>query len=726
MRAPVRVGLIGQVGHDTLQLLPSGVVEQVFWVARQSLASQLGPADPDQVPPPALESPWQRAMVRADLAGSLVTTVEKHAPSLDLLLIDLADERYGLVLTPGAAVLTGSEEMRRSGLLDELGVAQALRMGSPEHLERFTEGLELLLAGLRRTGLLQRTLLLAPAFAEEPVPGSDTPRAELNWLRYEARELNRTCQDYLAQVEQRGVPVVRLGTELVRMDPQHPDGLSHLHYHQATYRALLGEIQERLPHLEGLRTDLAPDAEHDWTPGADDPVPADQPSAQERPDWTAGLPRLAADLDLLERPADEGTGPGQPSPDRAGLVPDEPAEERDLGGTSAVGPAPDDERPDESGLGEEPAERSDLALSQAQQSGLADKEPQPAPEPDKPEPDEPEPEADLRDADEPGEGAPQPLAPAAARAETVADQPAAAPAVVLLLHRSGAEPALTAEDLPPWVRVEPAAVAEQEPETTTGPANRLLELLVEAQVAPHRAVVVATEGLAVTAVVTASAVPQASVVVLPELVEHQAMGHRLGHVVAALRRRPELPPLVISTRRRSPYLQILWWLVSLYEDLSVEARLGTVAIEVVDQERAADRERALAAVVRVLEETPAHGLLLDGTRLRHPDQVTVLDGQSQWLLLPADIRHARVTVVTGENSPAARVRLALATAEPQPEAGEPGAVTGAGELDLPAGGGSSQTTISSTGSALLRAVGISRADAEEPLAVERVELEPLT
>lgn len=634
MSGPLRVGIVGGVAHDTFAHLPDAAAEKIFWVARQSLASPLASLDPDQVPPPALASPCQRAMVLADLAGSLISTIERHASELDLLLIDLFDERYGLVRTRDQALLTSSDELRRCGLLEEVGVAQALRLGSPEHLDLFRQGLDLLVKTLTQTGLRDRTLLLAPAFAEDLLPGAEVDPADVHRLRREAQEFNRLYPDYLAEVEYRGISVLRLGIDTVRMDPGHPGGLSILHYQDATYQALLEAIRNKASaFVDGplLRQTALVNTAQDvfLDPAEEEPfVVGDEP------------PR--SDLDTTDdQPGDDPHRPGLPQPLEPG--PEEPELEARTG--------PRSDRP----------------------------------------------------------------------AET--EQPRA---LVLLLHRSGSVPSIGPEDLPAWVRIESCEVAEQDPETTPEPASRLRELLTESRLAPHQAVVVASEAMAVTAVVTASGVPQTSVVVLPEAEDHHAMGHRLGHVVAALQVRPQLPSLLIFTRRRSPFLQILWWLISLYEDLSAQAQLGTVSIEVVDQEREPDRQRALAAVTRLLGQAPPPDEMLDGASLRRPEQLDVLDRQTQWVLLPPDIRHVRVTVVTSEASPAATVRVVAATAQAQSGADTLGRNALAHEVDVPEGGGSCQTTISSSGAVLLRAVGLSRTDAAQPLAVDRVDVEPLT
>src|SRR5690625_4557605 len=105
------------VSRDMFEFLPEQFT-LVEYVARQSMISTISPPVP--LPrEPALKSDFQRRMVRGDFASALGSSLHDRATEIDILVLDLIDERLGVIPVSGCRYLTRSQELLDSGLLDE-------------------------------------------------------------------------------------------------------------------------------------------------------------------------------------------------------------------------------------------------------------------------------------------------------------------------------------------------------------------------------------------------------------------------------------------------------------------------------------------------------------------------------------------------------------------------------------------------------------------------------
>ncbi|WP_418606724.1 DUF6270 domain-containing protein [Georgenia sp. SUBG003] len=201
MTQRVRALLYGScVSRDAFQHLGGGY-ELLQYVARQSLISAMSPAAvlPAQ---PSLVSPFQERMVRDDVASTAPSVLLDRADDIDLLVLDLVDERLGVVVLPEGGYATRSQELLDSGVLEALSAPpRRIDFGEAQHLALFTEAASRFVDLLRDTGLLARTLLVDATFAAVTESGVRAPL----WRGQPAEAWNRRYRAYVEVLRDAGI-----------------------------------------------------------------------------------------------------------------------------------------------------------------------------------------------------------------------------------------------------------------------------------------------------------------------------------------------------------------------------------------------------------------------------------------------------------------------------------------------------------------------------------------
>lgn len=148
------------VSRDTCQFVPNSQVKA--YVARQSVTSLLRPHGSANVDISQLKSPFQRRMVTSDLEGTGIAKICEHANDLDLVLLDLVDERRGYWEYPDGTTITNSVESEVGGInrAAQKAGARLIRFGEDEHFATWRHGFEKLIEALRAAGIWEKSLLL--------------------------------------------------------------------------------------------------------------------------------------------------------------------------------------------------------------------------------------------------------------------------------------------------------------------------------------------------------------------------------------------------------------------------------------------------------------------------------------------------------------------------------------------------------------------------------------
>lgn len=195
----MRVSIFGScVSRDTAEFIPEITVDA--YVARHSVVSLLAPHGTDDVDLSGLTSDFQRRMVTSDLEGNGIKRLVKNAASLDLVLLDLVDERRGFWEFQDGTTMTNSIEVEFCGAAREARRAGArlIEFGTEKHFSEWKAGFERLILGLKEAGLWDRTVLLDVEWAAA-LEGAQHPqndgfsRIGRRWrrLRRGTREVSR-------------------------------------------------------------------------------------------------------------------------------------------------------------------------------------------------------------------------------------------------------------------------------------------------------------------------------------------------------------------------------------------------------------------------------------------------------------------------------------------------------------------------------------------------------
>ncbi|KQU68203.1 DUF6270 domain-containing protein [Phycicoccus sp. Root101] len=238
--AETRVLIYGScVSRDTFEFLPDGHT-LLAYVARQSAISVGSPAAGVKAQLTELPSAFQNRMVAGDVKGDLLDVLGRVAPQVDVLLVDLIDERGGVIAIGGGHVTKLAEMWAAGGRTATRG-GRHIPFGTDEHFALWVPAVDAVVTRIAELGLLPRTVVLRTPWAsllddggQVPVPGWMTPPDEAN-LQY-AR--------YFDHLTELGLSVVELPEDLARSTTEHQWGPSPFHYTAQAYEHLASGITE--------------------------------------------------------------------------------------------------------------------------------------------------------------------------------------------------------------------------------------------------------------------------------------------------------------------------------------------------------------------------------------------------------------------------------------------------------------------------------------------------
>ncbi|MGO2377558.1 DUF6270 domain-containing protein [Brevibacterium aurantiacum] len=282
----MKVAIFGScVSRDTAEFMPEA--EVVAYVARHSVTSLESPHGTAGIDLNDLTSAFQKRMVTSDLKGSGVERIVKNADDLDVVLLDLVDERRGFWNFPDGTTMTNSLEIESCGAARAARRAGArlIEFGTDEHFDQWKSGLITLIEGLKDAELWEKTILLDIEWAGA-MDGAQHPQNDSfaslgrRWRRLQrgsreaSRELSRgrglgevwqslrnikpteaeeyadralsANSDYIRyRKEARSLAassVVRESRE-VRIDRDHKWGPQPFHYRHADYQSIVDSIR---------------------------------------------------------------------------------------------------------------------------------------------------------------------------------------------------------------------------------------------------------------------------------------------------------------------------------------------------------------------------------------------------------------------------------------------------------------------------------------------------
>lgn len=237
LNAPIRTTIWGScVSRDTFSYLPDSFALKVY-VARQSWISAATDASPVFPDIGAMPSEFQARMTQGDLEGNALRIIGDGREVTDLLLLDLCDERLGVVKLPDGQVVTRSVEKlvnKSQQRIDDAG--EVWDFGSNEHFEAWQAAACRIYNWLRSVGLAAKTLILAPDWAVIDDAGKFSPTS----FGRGAAEANVIFDRYYAAATEIGFRLLRKKETLAAS--QHIWGPAPFHYHEIVYQDLVAQI----------------------------------------------------------------------------------------------------------------------------------------------------------------------------------------------------------------------------------------------------------------------------------------------------------------------------------------------------------------------------------------------------------------------------------------------------------------------------------------------------
>lgn len=177
------------VSRDTARL-SSDRFHVVDYIARQSWISAM--SSPTVLPKSnsGLKSDFQRRMIEYDIQSQLTASLSERAGHTDLVLLDLVDERTGVMPT-SHGYFTYSIDFQKSAWRDEIST-KLVSFGTDEHFHLWQSAADQLKSLLDRVNLFSKAHLIRADFADATISGRQMGKT----LGFSSAHWNRQYERY--------------------------------------------------------------------------------------------------------------------------------------------------------------------------------------------------------------------------------------------------------------------------------------------------------------------------------------------------------------------------------------------------------------------------------------------------------------------------------------------------------------------------------------------------
>lgn len=239
----LNVAIFGScVSRDAVGLVPE-IFTPAHYTARQAWVSANSPAA--WAPPvDRLSSPFQRRMLREDFHSSLLSQIKEEAPSADVVLLDIVDDRLGVIEYWPKRYATLSAELSASGWLtgDSILRRRRLHLGDPAHFERFKAAAAAVKAELVTAEAWEKTHLVKAIYASEAVEGGSVQGD----YGASSEEWNARYAPYYEHLSELGFNMIEPKPELLFSTLNHKWGAHPIHYQEDASRDLMTQLAAKL------------------------------------------------------------------------------------------------------------------------------------------------------------------------------------------------------------------------------------------------------------------------------------------------------------------------------------------------------------------------------------------------------------------------------------------------------------------------------------------------
>lgn len=153
------------VSRDAFQEVGAGY-HLVSSVTNQSMISAL--SQPAKLLQGELLAPgFQSRSLKGDVSSTLMQHVRRHAAGIDVLVMDLNDERLGVVALPDGSYVTRSPDLVDSGLLETVhGRTKTIYAATERHWTLWESSANRFFKAINALGLKQKTIILNTPWAD--------------------------------------------------------------------------------------------------------------------------------------------------------------------------------------------------------------------------------------------------------------------------------------------------------------------------------------------------------------------------------------------------------------------------------------------------------------------------------------------------------------------------------------------------------------------------------
>lgn len=190
------------------------------YFARSSFISAA--SSPSQLPSQQsqLTSPFQQRMLEHDITSRVLPQLASLNDQI--YLVDLIDERGGVLELEDGGFVTDLSELRHSGWRKLVGSVRKHSLGEETHLELFRDSIDPVLEVIGGP----RTVIIKSNFAEFTDQGEPVP----DYGGTSSAEWNELYEPYFTLLEESGLQVLEAPAELCIADSKHQWGVAPYHY----------------------------------------------------------------------------------------------------------------------------------------------------------------------------------------------------------------------------------------------------------------------------------------------------------------------------------------------------------------------------------------------------------------------------------------------------------------------------------------------------------------
>lgn len=207
------------------------------YIARQSFVSANSPSLPDP-DTSAIAGKFLARAIASDFASNAFERIISNIRKSDVLLIDLASERHGVVPYQNS-LISRTNDLAKSGLLTPREFNKHIAFDTPEHRKKFRAAAIKLKEELMREKAFRKTLVIATPFTDVTSDGSKMPLSRGKT----AEMINNEYAYYYELLRNMGFAILTLPDELCVASPSHKWGISQNHYVSEAYGYLADQIE---------------------------------------------------------------------------------------------------------------------------------------------------------------------------------------------------------------------------------------------------------------------------------------------------------------------------------------------------------------------------------------------------------------------------------------------------------------------------------------------------